>query len=144
MKPIQEYIQNAKISQQHRKIFIAQFIDDFLKEKNTNCFKDQITENDPVSKLFEAAAHQLCIDLNLEAPNWLLSPTFLKDPFFVSDLKNSKFLALRDSPYAFRIRNIFVPHSLSHAPSVILQMVIEANFWQVFLLSLFYPGRNVA
>ncbi|MBC7419301.1 MAG: hypothetical protein H7328_01115 [Bdellovibrio sp.] len=111
MKNIQEYITKSKVSVAQRKLFIAQFIDDFTMLKNTDSIQIKILGDDPVSKLFEAVAHQLCINLNLTIPAWLLIPIYLKDPFFVSDLPNSRFLALRDSPYAFRIRNIFAPYN---------------------------------
>ncbi len=57
----------------------------------TDVTKDQIADSDPISKLFEATTHQLCLGLNLEIPYWLMNTTFLKDPFFVSDFQNSKF-----------------------------------------------------
>lgn len=111
MKSIHEYIKKAQVSTEQRKIWVGQFIDDFSGSKNLEMIQNSLSDTeDPIAKLFEAMAHQLCLNLNLVIPDWLLKPKYLKDPFFVSDLKNSKFLALRDSPYAFRIRNIFVPH----------------------------------
>jgi hypothetical protein len=110
VKTIQDYIDKAKVSVSQRKVYVAQFIDDFSRTQRIDLIQMEITSDDPISKLFEAVAHQLCINLKLDAPAWLLKPSFLKDPFFVSDLPNSRFLALRDSPYAFRLRNIFVPH----------------------------------
>lgn len=111
MMAIQEYIKQAQVSEQNRKLFVAQFIDDFIKANSVQCLETEIKDADITSKLFEATAHQLCIILNLKIPNWLLRPNKLKDPFFVSNLEHSKFLALRDSPYGFRIRNIFVPYN---------------------------------
>ncbi len=106
-----DYIQNAQVSPEQRRIWVAQFIDDFARTKNMNMIQNEIQSSDePISKLFEAVAHQLCLNFYLQVPVWLLNAKYLKDPFFVSDLPNSKFLALRDSPYAFRKRNIFVPY----------------------------------
>ncbi len=117
MKTLIDYIQKSQINVEQRKIWVAQFIDDFTRTKDINLIYNSVNSGeDVISKLFEAVAHQLCIDYELQTPEWLLNAKFLADPFFVSDLPNSRFLALRDSPYAFRIRNIFVPyHYLSRA-----------------------------
>jgi len=111
MKSLKDYILKAQISVEQRRLYVGQFIDDFKRTKNMSLIEKPIIENDPISKLFEAIAHQLCIDLNLDIPDWLNNPVCLDDPFFVSDLPNSRFLALRDSPIAFKSRNIFVPYN---------------------------------
>jgi hypothetical protein len=111
MKTLIDYIEKSKTSAENRKIWVAQFVDDFNRTKNLKMIEDEIKlSDDSISKLFEAIAHQLCLDLKLQTPEWLLNAKYLNDPFFVSDLPNSRFLALRDSPYAFRSRNIFVPY----------------------------------
>ena len=111
LNTLADYIRKAQVGPEQRKIWVAQFVDDFTRTKNMNMIQNEILSSDePISKLFEAVAHQLCLSFNLQVPIWLLSSKYLKDPFFVSELPNSKFLALRDSPYAFRKRNIFVPY----------------------------------
>jgi hypothetical protein len=61
MRNIQDYVDKAKISVSQRKIYVAQFIDDFRRTKNTDLIQVEVTGDDPVTKLFEAVAHQLCI-----------------------------------------------------------------------------------
>jgi hypothetical protein len=111
IKSVHEYIAQAQVSESQRKLFVAQFIDDFTLHRDMKCIEKPILNNDPISKLFEAISHQLCIELKLKTPEWLEKPVLLKDPFFVSNMPSSRFLALRDSPIAFRIRNIFVPYN---------------------------------
>jgi hypothetical protein len=54
MKNIQNYIIQAQVSVSQRKIYVAQFIDDFTQQKNTDSIQVKITDDDPISKLFEA------------------------------------------------------------------------------------------
>lgn len=111
MKPLADYIKKAQVSDEERKLWVAQFIDDFRRHKDIAVISIPLKTEDPVAKLFEAIVHQLCVELNLKTPEWLYQIKPLKEPFFVSQLPNSKFLALRDSPYLFRTRNIFVPEN---------------------------------
>lgn len=111
MHELKFYIQKAKESESARKLWLAQFIDDFTHNKDLT--KIVLTENksEPITQLFVATAHQLCLDLNLSVPDWLNEIKVLPNPFFVSNLTRSRFIALRDSLYCFKIRNIFVPHN---------------------------------
>lgn len=109
MKSLLEYIIQARISEAQKKISVGQFIDDFRRTQDLKSIEHPLFEQDEIAKLFEAIAHQLCLDLGLACPDWLNKPTYLQNPYFVSKLPGSKFIALRDSPYAFKIRNIFVP-----------------------------------
>lgn len=109
MNPLVDYVKNAQQSDSQRKLWVAQFIDDFRRAKDVSVIAQPLTEKDAISKLFEAIAHQLCVELHLPVPEWLFDFEPLKEPFFVSNLPRSRFLSLRESPYLFRVRNIFVP-----------------------------------
>ncbi|MEQ1664030.1 MAG: hypothetical protein ABL927_01490 [Bdellovibrionales bacterium] len=108
MENISSYIFRAKSSKSALRIEVGNFIDDFRRSKDLSAIKNQKLKGHTAA-LFAAIAHHLCIELGLKVPNWLRQPKQIKEPYFVSDLQNSRLLALRDSPYAFRARNIFVP-----------------------------------
>lgn len=108
MKSLKSYITKAQKNTVLRKQVLAQFIDDFSSSKDLQAISKKVLGKDKVSQLFIAAAHQLTINLKLKTPKWMQSNIILKDPYFVSQFEEFKLLTLRDSPYAFRIRNIFV------------------------------------
>lgn len=106
---LEDYIQKAKESKQAEKQWLSQFIDDFRRLKDVNMLSQPISQTDVLSQTFVATAHQLVLDMKLQAPLWMNNVYCLSEPHFLSQLMHSRFLALRDSPYAFKIRNIFVP-----------------------------------
>ncbi|HPI41792.1 MAG TPA: hypothetical protein PLJ21_13360 [Pseudobdellovibrionaceae bacterium] len=108
MKNLSFYIQNARKNPKERRLQLAQFIDDFLQSKDLSSISQRVRLKDPLASLFIATAHQLTLDFKLKTPEWLMNYTPLKEPYFVSELEGMKMLALRDSPYAFRLRNIYV------------------------------------
>lgn len=108
MKILQDYISKARKSASQRRLFLAQFIDDFRRLKDLKMLSRPVKKKDRVALLFVATAHQLALDLSLRPPEWLTKCTPLKSPYFVSKIEGLKLLALRDSPYAFRARNIYV------------------------------------
>jgi hypothetical protein len=109
MNPLIYYVKQAQQGDAQRKLWVAQFVDDFRRAKDVSAIEQALIEKDPVAKLFEAIVHQLCEELRLPVPNWLFNFEPLKHPFFVSNLPHSRFLSLRESPYLFRVRNVFVP-----------------------------------
>ena len=108
MKMLHDYIMVATKNVDNLRISLGDFIDDFRREKNISALADEVNEPDPVNQLFVATAHQLCIEMDLNPPQWICKPVILKEPYFLSQFASFRFLALRDSPYAFKIRNIFV------------------------------------
>jgi len=109
MKPLANYVDQARQGDTHRKLWVAQFIDDFRRTKDLNAIAAPLADKDSIALLFQAIAHQLCVELKLSIPDWFFDFEPLDEPFFVSNLPNSRFLSLRESPYLFRMRNIFVP-----------------------------------
>jgi hypothetical protein len=108
MKTLCEYISVATQNADALRISLGDFIDDFRREKNISVLTDEANEPSPVNQLFVATAHQLCIEMKINAPEWIRKPVILNEPYFLSQFASFRFLALRDSPYAFKIRNIFV------------------------------------
>lgn len=107
-KTIHSYIKKAKKSYSEQKLQLAQFIDDFSKTKDRSLISKPVKKTDPISQLFIATAHQLCINNGISVPKWMYDYKELKNPYFVSPNREFNLLSLRDSPFAFRIRNIFV------------------------------------
>lgn len=108
MKELKDYVLCAKRNPSKRKLLLAQFIDDFRRSKDLKMITTPITKTDQLTQLFVATAHQLAIELKLKQPLWLTKYTPLKHPYFISQFDGLKLLALRDSPYSFRVRNIYV------------------------------------
>lgn len=108
METLTTYIDKARKDLSSQREELANFIDDFRRTKDINSILDRVEQTDRVSFLFAATAHQLCIELSMTIPSWLKEFHYLKDPYFVSEIDDFKFLALRDSPPAFKIRNIFI------------------------------------
>lgn len=105
---LKTYVNIAKKNYKSQKLSLAQFIDDFERTKNLKIISKKMTEKDKVTQLFIATAHQLCLKHKMKVPKWMQEFFILKDPYFVSKIKDFNLLALRDSPYAFRVRNIYV------------------------------------
>ena len=111
MHQLEFYINKSIVSESARKLWLAQFIDDFTKEKDLSKITLKDNKVEPITQLFVATAHQLCLDLKLPTPDWIKEIKILPEPFFASNMTRSCFIALRDSLYCYKIRNIFVPHN---------------------------------
>lgn len=111
MKKLSDYVLLAQKSKSDQQLYLSQFIDDFRRTLNLKIIENPVAEHNSISQLFIATAHELCIENNLKIPNWMKVIYCLPEPYFVTDLPSVRFLSLRDSPYAFKIRNIFVPYN---------------------------------
>jgi len=93
------------------KIAFMDFVDGFRRRPSLVLLKrDPITlkPNPKMYALMQSICIQLCLEQGLPVKGWLLKRSFLREPWFVSGLKNFYAMALRESPVSFRKNNIFV------------------------------------
>lgn len=92
------------------KIWIGQFIDDFMISRGENCksLNDTFGVQEKYIALFASLTHALCRRENVPLPEWVKLIKPLKEPFFPSGIENLKAMALIESPPEFKRLNIFV------------------------------------
>ena len=90
-------------------------LSNFLDSINTDANYDRLNDEpsrieDKIDSFLAATTEQLAKIYNLPIPVWVYKKRYvLEDPFFPSNLKGDyRFFALKESPLAFRARNIFV------------------------------------
>ena len=90
---------------------LSNFLDDFKRNPQYNRLAEAPEFLDEKTNAFLAAtAEQLAIKHSLDIPEWTYKKMYhLDEPFFPSGLKGEYMIfVLRESPLAFRARNIFV------------------------------------
>ena len=90
---------------------LSNFLDEFNAQPNTQILSTPPPDIDEKINCFLAATvEQLAITHGFNIPRWVYDKKyFLKEPFFPSGLKGDyRFFALRESPLAFRARQVFV------------------------------------
>jgi hypothetical protein len=92
------------------RIHFFNFVDAFRKTKDINLIAKPPTKKLGVKEqtLLASIVFDLCIELDIETPEWALAKVPLKEPWFVSGVENLKAMAIVESPVAFRRNNIFV------------------------------------
>ena len=90
---------------------IAEFLDDFYAHPSPEALSAEpeatgVALNDAY---LAAVAEHLAVQRDWSAPAWVHQPgRFLKVPFFAGGMEGMKAILLRESPVAFRRRQIFV------------------------------------
>ena len=90
---------------------LCNFLDDFKRNPQYERLAKQPEFIEEKTNAFlAAAAEQLAINNALDIPQWTYNKKYrLKEPFFPSGLKGEYMIfALRESPLAFKAKNIFV------------------------------------
>ena len=90
---------------------IAEFLDDFYAHPTPAALSAEPapTGNALNDAYLAAVAEHLATQRDWIAPDWVQQPTrFLKTPFFAGGMEGMKAVLLRESPVAFRRRQIFV------------------------------------
>ena len=93
------------------KIHYFNFVDTFRRTKDLRLISMPPNENltDKEFSLISAIVNQLCLELNMNAPDWAqTSRAKLNLPWFVAGVENLKAMAIVESPMSFRRNNIFV------------------------------------
>lgn len=90
---------------------IGEFLDDFYAHPTPEALAAEPapTGNALNDAYLAAVAEHLAVQRGWTAPEWVHQPErFLKLPFFAGGLEGMKAILLRESPMAFRRRQIFV------------------------------------
>jgi len=90
---------------------LSNFLDDFKRSPSQKRLEEEPEYiNDRTSAFIAAVTEQLAIDYGLCTPDWPYKKKYhLTEPFFPSGLKGDYMIfTLRESPLAFKARNIFV------------------------------------
>ena len=94
---------------------LSNFLDDFKNNPQHSRLADEPGNIEAkINSFLAAATEQLSKNYALPIPTWVYKRQFvLAEPFFPSGLKGDyRFFALRESPLAFKARNIFVTENV--------------------------------
>jgi len=109
MLPLKLVKQKIKDDPEHWSIHLMDFVDDFRYYRDRLMIEEPFPLDDErIDALLAATAEQLCYELKIEPPEWILAVPAPRDPWFVSGMESLKAIALVESPLPFRIRKIFV------------------------------------
>ena len=90
-------------------VYLMDFVQDFLREKNYQMIQQPIhRSHPPLDALIASTVEALCINENIDQPEWVSKIPSVKEPYFVSGVESLKAIALVESPLSFRRRNVFV------------------------------------
>jgi hypothetical protein len=95
---------------------LADFLDEFKELPHGDAFLEEpplLGLNAPerrwIDAYLAAVAEYLCGRHGLRRPSWLRGPArFLEDPSFACRTRTGRLFLLKDSPAAFKSRNLFV------------------------------------
>lgn len=104
--------------------FLREFLDEFYIETERDIRQQMLHEEPQLEEDYKlnaylAAAEHLALRYELEVPLWTLDESrFLEEIFFPCQLKSPEIrdILLRESPYAFRRRMIFVDKDPLYRP----------------------------
>src|SRR5262245_53743089 len=90
-------------------IYLMDFVDDFRRRRDPRMIEEPFELSDErFDALLAATAEQLCVELELEPPEWILAVPAVRRAWFVSGMESLKAIALVESPLPFRMRKVFV------------------------------------
>jgi hypothetical protein len=85
------------------------FVDDFRYYRDPKMIDEPFELDDErFDALLAATAEQLCEEMNIKTPEWILRVPAPHDPWFVGEMESLKAIAIVESPLPFRIRKLFV------------------------------------
>src|SRR6266545_6332686 len=91
-------------------VHLMDFVDDFRYYRDQRMIEEPCELDDErFDALLAATAEQLCYELKIKPPEWILAVPAPRDPWFVSGMESLKAIALVESPLPFRLRKIFSP-----------------------------------
>jgi len=109
MMTLQETKRRMESDPKHWVVWLMDFVDDFRYHRNPAALSEPFEMNDTkLDALLASTAEQLCADMGLECPDWVLQVPACLSPWFVAGMQSLKAIALVESPLRFRIRKIFV------------------------------------
>ena len=91
-------------------LHLFNFVDSFRRLPDESLIHMPPADNlsNPLKCLFASTVEALCLNSNLNQPDWCHGIRRLSDPWFVAGIESLKATALVESPVHFRKRNIFV------------------------------------
>lgn len=90
-------------------IYLMDFVDEFRRRRDVRMIEEPFELNDErFDALLAATAEELCSELNIKPPAWILAVPAVRRAWFVSGMESLKAIALVESPLPFRMRKIFV------------------------------------
>ena len=90
-------------------IYLMDFVDDFRRRRDRRMIEEPFEMDDErFDALLAATAEQLCGELKIEPPEWILAVPAVRRAWFVSGMESLKAIALVESPLPFRRRKVFV------------------------------------
>ena len=109
MITLQEAKRRMESDPKHWVVWLMDFVDDFRYHRNPAALNEPFELSDPkFDALLASTAEQLCAEMGLECPDWVLQVPACASPWFVAGMESLKAIALVESPLRFRIRKIFV------------------------------------
>jgi hypothetical protein len=91
------------------RVYLMDFVDDFRHYRDLQMIDQPFgLDDERFDALLAATAEQLCNELKIKTPVWILSVPAPRDPWFVSEIESLKAIAIVESPLPFRIRKLFV------------------------------------
>jgi hypothetical protein len=90
-------------------VYLMDFVDDFRRRRDRQMIEEPFEMDDErFDALLAATAEQLCAELKIEPPEWIMAVPAVRRAWFVSGMESLKAIALVESPLAFRRRKVFV------------------------------------
>jgi hypothetical protein len=91
------------------RVYLMDFVDDFRHYRDLQMIEEPFDLDDErFDALLAATAEQLCNELSIKTPVWILRVPAPRDPWFVSEMDSLKAIAIVESPLPFRLRKLFV------------------------------------
>jgi len=109
MLTLKQVKRNIKDDPANWSIHLMDFVDDFRYYRDQRMIGEPFELDDErFDALLASTVEQLCYELKLKPPEWILAVPAPRDPWFVSGMESLKAIALVESPLPFRLRKIFV------------------------------------
>ncbi|MBO0719635.1 MAG: hypothetical protein J2P41_02365 [Blastocatellia bacterium] len=109
MLTLRQVKERIKADPENWRIHLMDFVDDLRYYRDPQMIAEPfVLDNERIDALLAATAEQLCEELKIQTPVWILSVPAPRDPWFVSEMESLKAIAIVESPLPFRIRKLFV------------------------------------
>lgn len=109
MTTLKQVKQQIAADPKYWSVYLMDFVDDFRYFRDPGMIAEPFELGDErFDALLASTAEQLCVELKIEKPEWILRVPAVRNPWFVSGVESLKAIALVESPLPFRLRKVFV------------------------------------
>jgi hypothetical protein len=109
MLTLRQVKERIKEDPENWRVSLMDFVDDFRYYHDPKMIDEPFELDDErIDALLAATAEQLCEEMKIKTPAWILGVPAPRDPWFVSEMESLKAIAIVESPLPFRIRKLFV------------------------------------